>query len=234
MGFKIYRGSHVAYGLPKVKAGDPSPPSINLLNLVFTGFLTDPNSDADGQRTQAMQIQAMYPGSDFLVWSWSQDGYTTGDANQECAQLLAVMQAGNARGPYTHFIADGHSFGGCFLAFFMDYLAANAKDISVALARYIDPVPNVTETNPWTIPLGTTVKRAMQFTQACGMGWWFILGPNGSPLVPALETDTTLLTSLSFPLGTRGMNHIAIITDPRVWLPSLAMIQACLAPLVAA
>lgn len=208
-------------------ATTPAPvDSPNPLNICLSGFTTDPTGAADGQRTQATQFQDLYPGSDFAIWAWDQDGWGYGAAIAECQGLIALIRAGNARGAYSHVLTSGHSFGGCFLEFFLNWLPVNAPDVVINLARFLDPVPNVFDTGPWIVPLGpTTVQRAMQWTQHNGLGWWFLLGPNGTPLIssaPPLEIE-----SVDFPFGTANMNHVLLPADDRVWTPSLkAMIEA--------
>jgi hypothetical protein len=205
-----------------------SGPQPNPLNLCFTGLFTDPAGAACGQRAQALQFQALYPGSDFILWSWAQDGAgnvisSIADAVKECEQLYTIMLAGNYNGPYTHFLADGHSFGGSFCHFFIWWLSKWHPEITISLARFLDAVPNPYDGNPWFLPMAH-VTRAMQWTQHNGMGWFEPIGPNGSPLEP--DDPTRTIESVDFPFGTANMSHCALVADPRVWTPSLAAMRA--------
>ena len=210
-------------GKPLVGASLDAARYTNPLNLCFTGLGTDPNGAANGQRAQAKEFQAMFPGSDFLIWSWSKIGWGLPDAIKECEQLYAQMIAGNANGPYTHFIGSGHSFGGSFWHFFIWWLSVVHPDADVALARFLDPVPNFYDNKPWNLPV-KHVDRSMQWTQCAGAGWYSPFFPNGTPLVS--DDPARPIESVKFGFWS-GINHLSLVADDRVWLPSkTAMIQA--------
>lgn len=197
------------------------PDANNILNMCFTGFTTDQNGPACGQREQADLFLSQHPGSDYLIWSWAQLGWGTAHAVEECVQLAAVIKRGNARGAYTRIIASGHSFGGNFLLYFLWYLSSQCPDISVHLARFLDPVPNADDTCSWVIP--PNVKRGMQWTQKNGMGWWFRIGPNGTPILNGFA----VVESVYFPMELiPTIDHISLVTHPLVWAPSLDAMNA--------
>ena len=224
MSTTLYRGTGISV------AGVGADPGPNQLVACFTGLGTDPNGPADGQRAQATYFQSLYPGGDWLIWGWSQVGWHLTDATLECENLWKIMQSGNARGPYTHFLFDGHSFGGSFLHFFIWWLSLNHPEATIDLVRFLDPVPNPYDSRPWLLPM-RSVRRAMQWTQHNGMAldpllFWERFGPNGTPLIP--DDNSRSIETVDFPgqlIAT--IDHIRIVTDPRVWGPSLqAMIQA--------
>jgi len=199
---------------PYMIAGSAPLDSENILNIVLTGFTTDPSGPSCGQRAQADEFLSQHPGSDYLIWSWAQLGWGREHALEECNQLADVIQRGNARGLYTRIVASGHSFGGNFLLYFLWYLYNHWPAIVVHLARFLDPVPNADDVCLWQLP--TNVERAMQFTQKNGMGWWFRIGPNGTPVTGVSE-------SVHFPLELiPTIDHISIVSHPDVWGPGLA------------
>src|SRR5579872_5767746 len=99
MSFKLFRGADRL----KLMTGEPlkAVSGCNPLNLCFTGLFTDPNGAADGQRAQSTEFQDLYPGSDFILWSWAQMGNgsaisSIADAVKECEAIYELMIAGNA------------------------------------------------------------------------------------------------------------------------------------------
>lgn len=202
-------------------------PSPNILNLAFTGLGCDPNGDADGQRPQCEEFAALY-GSDFAIWSWSRDGWSLANAIKECDELYDVIHAGNGRGAYTHLLMSGHSFGGSFLHFFIEWLTKWHPEIKINLARFLDPVPNPYDFNPWTLPM-VSVMRALQWTQSNGMGPFLqVFGPNGKPLSP---DGAGVIEGVAFPGEFwPTINHVSLVVDKRVWGPSLVAMQEAVTP----
>ena len=214
--FEMHRGEEYRKLTYQVAAAE----SPNQLHASFTGFGTNPNDSTNAQRQQAGQFQALYPGGDFLIWAWDQDG-SVFDAkrDQECADFLKVYRAGNSRGAYTSLLMDGHSFGGQFLVYLINWLATNAADVKVDLARFLDPVPNPSMFGAnWTVPANVSV--AMQWTQRNGIGFGLqLFGPNGTPLPGVVE-------SVAFPWEfIPSITHLSLPGDQRVWSPSLAAMQ---------
>lgn len=210
--FAMHRGQDAVVVTTKssraTTATIPPPTNPNQLEAYFTGLGADPNNSDEPLFSESCQFLALYPGGDILGWAWDQFGsWNTQDAINECEAFLKIYRAGNSRGAYTKLLMRGHSFGGAFLIFLVNWLAANAPDAIVDFAVFYDAVPNPICRGPWRLPMGT-VTDAMQFTQHNGLNFpLFILGPNGTAMPP----DTRFVVSRDFQLGTAGMSHNQIV-----------------------
>lgn len=222
MSITLIRGEEVlASGNKPTFQSSPAP---NILHMTFTGLMTDQNGPALGLRAQADEFLALYPRSDYLIWAWDQKGMAPDDALRDANDLMDIYQQGNSQGKYTHLIVRGHSFGGCFAVFFCNWLATHYKQVSVNLAILLDPVPNNTSPTTWTLPMDT-VRSAVQFIQHHGMGWWFPLGPNGTPVTD--PSNSGRLNTISFSVTQDfHIDHISIVKDAAVWAMELDLMKA--------
>lgn len=212
---------------------DPSP---NLLHLMFTGLGADPDGPAAGMRRQAETLVEAYPGSTYAIVSWDQDGWGEAAAIRLCKDLANIIVRGNTHGPFTKFIFRGHSFGGCFLVYFLNWVVSQSSLMGLVadLVVLLDPVPEMTLAEnggptafvgrtPWTLPMDH-IALAYQFLQHNGMAWWFPLGPNGTAVVDPTDSGRLLTIDVTTWPAPK-IYHSDVPGDPRTWDMQLKLIQ---------
>ena len=216
----------------KPLVGDVEPPP-NLLHLMWTGLGADPGGYAAGMRAQASAVLGMYPKSDYAIIAWDGDGWGEDAAIKQCQDVLGIIQRGNSVGPYTRIICRGHSFGGCFLVYFLNWLIKFDR-VAIDLALFLDPVPemNLAEDGhplafvgrtPWTVPMDL-VSKALQILQHNGSSWWFPIGPNGTQLIDPANTGRLATVEVSRERNPK-IYHGDVPADPRTWAMQLMLIQ---------
>lgn len=215
--------------------GAPAPAS-NLLHVMFTGLGADPGGPASGMRKQAEQLLLGYPRSTYAIVSWDGEGWGEDAAIAQCKKIVDLIVAGNQYGPFNKIILRGHSFGGCFLVYFLNWTQQIARTLAMSnfvnLVILLDPVPEmslaensgplafvgqipVAGRTPWTVSMDF-IGLAYQFTQHNGMAWWFPVGPNGTPVTDPTNSGRLFSIAVGDWVNPK-IYHSDVPADPRTW-----------------